>query len=187
MLTGNVCQPSAPCLVKTVMGIRSHVGLIAAVLLMLPAAGQAAPLPPENSAANQYTEALPGPGGDHPTRDIGSNKGPGNEAGGGKNTADTLGQANATRLERLGPEGRAAAQLAAESPPSPTTREPAEGGGPGGDSGLNQVLGQITGSSDSGGSGLLLPALIAAAAIAAAAFVVLRRRTAQTQDKPISR
>lgn len=83
-------------------------------------------VPPENSAANQYTESFPGAGGE--------------KGGKRKNAtpADTLGARNAKRLEERGPAGKAAAELAAETAPSqPATAgegdgESSAGGGAGG-------------------------------------------------------
>jgi hypothetical protein len=154
----------------------------AMLALLLPGASAAAapPLvPPGVSGANQYTETLPGPGGNEPT------------SGGGahnpKSAANALGQANARRLEALGPEGRAAAQLAAQGAGRDQSKSSLQG-----HRGLNsagegagaasQVLGNLTGTSDSGGMGALLPLLILAAAVAAVAFFVTRRRSGQTQS-----
>lgn len=98
-------------------------------------------VPPENSAANQYTESFPGAGGE--------------KGGKGKNVtaADTLGPRNAKRLEERGPDGEAAAELAAETAPSqlPTDGGSDASGGGGGDSGGGAATG--TGGSGSGGSG----------------------------------
>jgi hypothetical protein len=81
-------------------------------------------VPPENSAANQYTESFPGAGGE--------------KGGKGKKVtpADTLGTRNAKRLEERGPDGKAAAELAAETAPSQTTPADVTGGeGSGGGTG----------------------------------------------------
>ena len=135
-------------------------------------------VPPGVSGANQYTETLPGPGGNEPTSGAGK-QGP-------KSTAKALGRANAERLESLGADGRAAAQLAAAGA---ANRHGGAGQGKEtlgsagtGDSGVGQVLGNLTGTSDSGGMGALLPLLILAVAIAAAAFVVSRRRAGRAQS-----
>lgn len=166
--------------------------LFAVAALAFPVAGVASGqpvLPPENSAANQYTETLPGAGGNEPTGKIGG--------GGGGSPKKALGKAHAARLEALGPAGRAAARLAAAAAPTTFGRqsgaavapgavgkhvgaEPAAN--PGGKSGLRQILGQITGSSGSGEMGLLLPLLITMAAIAAIAFAVIRRQAATNGD-----
>lgn len=133
-------------------------------------------VPPGNSGASQYTETLPGPGGDVPT----------GEAKGGASPAKALGASNAARLEALGTAGRAAARLAAETAPGRADGHRGAGPGgaenPSGTPALSQILGQVTGSSDSGGMGLLLPLLIALAAVAAAALVLIRRRMARSRD-----
>jgi len=158
------------------------VALLTLSALLLGAASAAAKpgnVPPGVSGANQYTETLPGPGGNEPTSGAG---------GKGKSPAKVLGHGNAAELEALGPEGRAAAQLAAESAPESTNG--ANGGeahgktssAPSSSSGVGQVLGQVTGSSGSGGMGLLLPALIAAAVVGAAAYVIGRRRLPHTRN-----
>jgi hypothetical protein len=163
------------------VGLRLPIAaFLALVMLALPVASAAAStgtVPPGVSGANQYTETMPGPGGNEPTRDIGGK--------GGRTPAKVLGHANAAQLEALGPEGRAAAQFAAQSAPNSTAGQPHGVGGtsnPSGSSGLSQVLGQLTGSSDSGGMGLLLPLLIAMSIVAAAAYGLGRRRTAHPQD-----
>lgn len=108
------------------------IGFAAALALALPAATAGAEepvVPPENSAATQYTEALPTAGGDK-------------QAGGGKTTpAKALGANNAKRLESQGREGREVARVAAETAPVPsagaeeTATGEDEGGSTGGGSG----------------------------------------------------
>jgi hypothetical protein len=100
-------------------------------------------VPPENSAANQYTESFPGAGGE--------------KGGKGKKVtpADTLGSRNAERLEERGPAGKAAAELAAETAPSQVTTADATGGD-GGSGGNTGTAGGGTGTSagaDGSGSG----------------------------------
>jgi hypothetical protein len=95
-------------------------------------------VPPENSAANQYTESFPGAGGEK----------------GGKakdvTPADTLGSRNAKRLEERGPAGKAAAEVAAETAPSqlPSSAGAEASGGSGGASGTGG-----TGGGTGAGSG----------------------------------
>ncbi len=91
---------------------RIHFGLLAATaaILALPQAASAAYyVPPSNSAATQYTESFPTAGGD---RDA--------ENGAGKHHSPTkvLGSRNTQRLESQGPEGRAVAEIAAETAPT---------------------------------------------------------------------
>ena len=102
-------------------------------------------VPPENSAANQYTESFPGAGGE--------------KGGKGKKAtpADTLGARNAERLEERGPAGKAAAEMAAETAPSqlPTTDATGGSGDSGDDTGAAGAganTGTGTGGSGSGGS-----------------------------------
>ncbi|HKO37596.1 MAG TPA: hypothetical protein VJU14_04440 [Solirubrobacterales bacterium] len=99
-------------------------------------------VPPENSAANQYTESFPGAGGE--------------KAGKGQKAtpADTLGSRNAKRLEERGPAGKAAAEVAAETAPS---QAPAGGGANGGEAGGGSTgsgagVGGSGGGSGSGGT-----------------------------------
>lgn len=162
---------------------------LAAIAVSLAAAGPAAaqPLvPPEGSGVNQYTETLLGAEGGESTAKIGDRP--------PATPAKVLGKAEAAHLAALGPTGRAAAQLAATTASAPAAEKPrasgaespaAEkastghriGGDPKGSSGLAQILGQVTGTSDSGGMGLLLPLLMIAVAVAAVAFVLARRQT----------
>jgi hypothetical protein len=144
-------------------------------------------VPPGNSAANQYTEALPGAGGESAGKRGSTIHSP----------EESLGKRNAQRLEAQGPAGRAAAQVAAETAPPASLVAAARrtegaggngdagggskqrggggtsndgggnagsaadsGGQPSGSSGLGEVLGQATGSSDSGNLGLWLPIVI---------------------------
>ncbi len=144
-------------------------------------------VPPGNSAVNQYTETFPAAGGGAPASDKGK-----------RSPAQALGAKNARRLEEMGPEGRAAAALAAATAPSVSaSRGTAHGAGqapgkfrtpsgraaggshsgePGGSSGLGEVIAQATGSSSSGQMGLLLPIII----IAGSATYAWRRRRRAT-------
>jgi hypothetical protein len=174
--------------------------LLVAILLATAGATAAAQnVPPGVSGANQYTETLPGPGGN-------SAAGGGTSAGGGASAAQTLGAKNARKLEALGPEGKAAAELATDSSPAGSSSKttghkrgkhsaPDSGGKAGqsdssgssnaqGSSGIQQVLGQITGTggSNSGGMDWLLPLLIGASVVVAATYLFARHRPARTQD-----
>lgn len=89
-------------------------GFIAALSLALPASAMgeeeaASVVPPENSAATQYTEALPTAGGDKEAHGGGRKPSP----------AKVLGAENAKRLESRGKEGREVAQIVAETAPAP--------------------------------------------------------------------
>jgi hypothetical protein len=98
-------------------------------------------VPPENSAANQYTESFPGAGGE--------------KGGKGKKAtpADTLGTRNAERLEERGPDGKAAAELAAETAPSQLPTDGATGGGEGGGGDTGAAGGGTSTGAGTGGSG----------------------------------
>lgn len=95
------------------------IGLAAALSLVLPAAAMgeeeaASVVPPENSAATQYTEAIPTAGGDKEANNGGRKPSP----------AKVLGAKNAKRLESHGKEGREVAEIVAETAPTPTASTP---------------------------------------------------------------
>lgn len=189
---------------------KTAIGFVAALALALPASaiGQEGEsvVPPENSAATQYTEALPTAGGDK-------------EAGGGggrkPSPAKVLGAKNAKELESHGQAGREVARVAAET--APPTAEGLDGdtadrgaGGqgpagqagtpaerpprpetatatqpeaptelPSGSSGLGEIVAQATGSSSSGDLGVLLPLAIVAAIAWSLAYFWRQRRPAE--------
>ena len=138
-------------------------------------------VPPGNSGAAQYTETLPGVGGNQTTSGV--REGQSGRQGG---AAHSLGAGQAARLEALGKEGADAARLAANGePPGSAGGNGARGTGggegsapPGNASGLAQVVSAATGTSGSSGMGLLLPLLIAVGVLGALAFLVIRRRSA---------
>lgn len=122
---------------------KTGLGLLAATIAIfaLPAAAQAEYLiPPGNSAATQYTEAVPTAGGPKATNP--------SKHGGSKSPKQVLGKGNAKKLDAQGPEGHAAAEVAAETapvavsgsgegtPPAPGHTSPgkADGSGSGGSS-----------------------------------------------------
>jgi len=156
-------------------------------VISVPVPAMAGIVPPDNSAANQYTETFPTAGGGSST-----------EEKGGSTPAEALGVRNARRIEALGPDGKAAAALAAATAPAGNVARPGSSGKeaprPGGDgmtssspvvsgsevgssSGLSEVLGQATGSSGSGQMGLLLPLVVAATIAWSVAYLWRRRRT----------
>jgi len=161
-------------------------------MLAIPVHAPAAYLvPPENSAATQYTEAYPTAGGN---RNI--------EATERRNRSpeEVLGGDKARKLESQGPAGEAAAELAAATAPiaagvsSPASGDRRDGGADGaagaepgrdaaaaseGSSPLGEVIGEATGSSSDGGMGLLLPLAIVAAIVWAMAYL-WRDRKRQT-------
>lgn len=91
---------------------KTGLGLLAATIAIvaLPTAAQAEYLiPPGNSAATQYTEAVPTAGGPKATNP--------SKHGGSKSPKQVLGNHNAKKLDAQGPEGRAAAEVAAATAP----------------------------------------------------------------------
>jgi hypothetical protein len=93
--------------------IKTGLGLTATIaVLALPAAAQAEYLiPPSNSAATQYTEAVPTAGGPKATNNSHHGKS-------GKAPKQVLGHKNVAKLDAQGPEGRAAAEVVAETAPT---------------------------------------------------------------------
>lgn len=161
-------------------------------LLAAPGAALAArgTVPPGVSGASQYTESLPGAGGEESTKAMVESTPADRGEGGGKGgaPAGTLGTEDAEKLEALGPEGKAAAGLAAAGTGGGNggTGDGVAGtasGSSGGGSGVAQVVGRLSGSDGSGGMGLLLPLLIAMAVIAAAGYLIGRRRVF-THEQP---
>lgn len=164
-------------------------GLLA-LLALPPVAPAQEPIPPGNSAVDQYTESYPSAGGDRITR------------GGERTPAQVLGQRKARRLQARGPAGEATAALtAATAPasigagPAPSSGGAAAGDGAGGasgpgatggaksapapasgSSGLGEVLGQATGLAGSDGPGALLRLAIVLIAVWALAYLWRRRR-----------
>lgn len=126
-------------------------GLMATAIAfaVLPSAAAAAEylVPPDNSAAIQYTETYPSAGGHKDAEGgNGSSKRP---------PAKVLGAQNAQRLEQSGPDGEATAQIAAETAP---TAPPAESASPaeegeGDDSKVDRQTAQGAGGGNSSGGG----------------------------------
>jgi hypothetical protein len=180
---------------------------IAIAAVALPATAVAEPIvPPENSAATQYTEAIPTGGGQ---------KDAGKSGNGKKRTpSSVLGSQKTKKLNAQGPQGHAAAEVAAETAPPPVeaTSEAAAGPAPksgepapapshsaargepkahagnatseraprldasGGSSGLGEVLAQATGASSGGELGLLLPLLLLTTLIWALLYGLRQKR-----------
>lgn len=183
--------------------------LVGVALLTAPAPAAAEYLiPPGNSAATQYTEAIPTAGG---RRDAERD-----DARGGKKRAprEVLGPRTTRELNAEGPAGRAVAEFAAETAPETSSQDGGEGsgaatgggngGGGGGTgsndrggatgggglgavgtsgSGLGEVIAQATGTSSSGGLGLFLPLLIVAT-LAWAGWFALRHRRDRVDPDP---
>jgi hypothetical protein len=173
--------------------------LATTALVAFPTAATAEYLvPPGNSAVNQYTETYPTAGGQ---------KQAGNgHHGESRKPAQVLGTHNTRRLDQQGADGRAAAEIAAATAPSPSVaasgeeaqeaeRHTTAGGGSGsssggdgggkaagqheaggGSSGLGSVISQATGSSSSGELGLRLPLAILAVTAWSVAHLLRQRR-----------
>lgn len=98
--------------------LKTRIALPAAVLAVMAAAPGAAlaaeeVIPPGNSAATQYTEAFPTPGGDKKTDEAAHHRSP----------VKVLGNGNANKLKQQGPDGQAAAETAAATAPAPVAAE----------------------------------------------------------------
>lgn len=144
------------------------------VLLALPPSPPAAAnqriVPPGNSAVNQYTEVLPTPGGNAVEGQ-----------GGGGAPAAVLGGTDARRLEALGPEGRAAAEVAARTAPGSAHAAGGKGGNGGGATaavggGSAAVIGQATGFSSASPSTPLLALILIATLVGSALYLARKRR-----------
>jgi len=170
-------------------------GTLALASLTLAAPGSAsaaAVVPPGNSAATQYTEALPTAGGPKGTDRA-------QEQGKERTPSEILGAHKTRHLQAQGAEGRAVAAVVAETAPISLSRSPVDSGGkPGGfdhqesqragsggsaaqpessgSSGLSEVAAHATGSSNSGQMGFLLPLLIVATLVWASIYWSRQRK-----------
>jgi hypothetical protein len=127
--------------------LRTATGLMLAIAIALIAAAPAAAeeevvVPPENSAVNQYTEAFPTAGGD---RDADKHRG--RKA----KPAKVIGSKNAKRLDEQGADGRATAELAAETAPNVIVEETSTDDGE--EEGTAAPAGNGGGTSGGGGPG----------------------------------
>lgn len=149
--------------------------------LLFPVAAAAKTVPPGNSGADQYSETLPGAGGNDKTNSGGSSGG----------SQDVLSVAAQKNLDQLGPAGQATADLAQSTAPprqDGNTSSKQKGGransadSPSGSSGFADVLKQAGGGGDSGGMGIMLPLILASSLLAAFAFLWVRRRGGGTAE-----
>ena len=167
---------------------------LGALALCMAATGSAlaATAPPGNSEVNQYAETLPGGGGQNTVNPPGS--GPAGGGGGGGNGGGQSGGApvippqTQRQLNRLGPDGRAAAAIAEANAPQlpPGVRAQGAGGGnAGGGQGAGKgdnVVGAVTGAltgSDQGGMGAFLPIALFGIAGLGIGYALARRRARQ--------
>jgi hypothetical protein len=169
---------------------------ILAFICLLATAGSAAAthqaIPPDNSGAGQYTENVPGAGGDKPSDGLGGGSGgPGGSGSGPGGSSGELSpdaEAALGSLASKGPVGAHAAALA-RAGAEPRASDNARGNGPTGSenaeggSFLSEVLRQLAGT-DSDGMGMALPIIIALSFVAALLLVLARRRRPDTSTRP---
>jgi hypothetical protein len=149
--------------------------------LLFPVAAAAKTVPPGNSGADQYSETLPGAGGNDKTNAGGSS---------GGSQDDVLSATAQKNLDQLGGAGQATADLAEATAPQRqgTGQDKRQGdrkatdNDPSGSSGFVDVLGQVAGNDDSGGMGIMLPLILASSLLAAFAFLWVRRRGGGTAE-----
>jgi hypothetical protein len=152
---------------------------LAVIALLIAAAGVAAQ---DHSASDEYTENIPGVGGDSPSSDH-----TGGGGGVGGEDSSPLAPAVVEDLNASGADGQGAAALAEETAPAHNDGNSANGTNPGGrgssgrshsDSGggIGGVVDQVVGTSDSGGMGIALPIILGAALVAAFLFLLARHR-----------
>jgi hypothetical protein len=132
----------------------------------------------DNSAIDEYTENVPGAGGDRPTRDV--------DGGSGEGSGSTLPPASSGALATEGADGAAAADLAQATAPArepggsdgagdgSTTRDRA--GADGGLPSVGDVVAGVGGGSDSDGLGIVLPIILGSVLVGALLFLLARRR-----------
>ncbi|HWF25724.1 MAG TPA: hypothetical protein VG275_09770 [Solirubrobacteraceae bacterium] len=136
--------------------------------------------PPGKAGADQYFETLPSSGGNVAP--------PAGAGGNGSSSSGALarignGRAGASGLAHLGPEGTAAAALAAATAPTPAAHRGRGAGVAGASGALTQggastasALTHVLTGSDSGGLGIVLPLLLATSVIAALGLAGARLR-----------
>lgn len=128
--------------------LRTRLALAAAIAVpfVLPASATAAEeevVPPSNSAATQYTEALPTSGGGKKTDETNRHRSPGK----------VLGTHKAHKLESRGPEGRAVAKTAAETAPASIGTAPPASAPSAPNVGAGKNVGSADQSKGGGGTG----------------------------------
>jgi len=151
--------------------------IVTLLLLAPPVAIAQAPqtkAPAGNSGIAEYLETIPGATGDRTSK-------PPPAAGGGGPASSALTPAQRTRLERLGPDGKALADVVdSTSPSGATPRKSTTAQAPSysarGRSPLSEVFDAAVGR-DGGGMGVLLPAILAATVLGVGGLVLIRRRS----------
>jgi hypothetical protein len=157
-----VCQPAEARFVY--IGVRRILVALLLLALSVPTGVAAQVVPPGNSGIDQYQESLPGAGGDRPTGPTGSAKGNVTETGSASESGG-LGEphvspSTAQRLNKLGPDGRATAAVAAAT--APRKAQGSSGSDSSGDTGA--------------GMGWALPLILVLTLTAAVSIAVLRHR-----------
>jgi hypothetical protein len=169
---------------KPTFAFLGPLAILSLLAIVSPAAASHETIPPENSGVGQYTENVPGAGGDKPSDDLGGGSGSGGSGSGSSGSDAGLPPGTADALDSLaskGPVGAAAAGLARAG-----ASDNAQGGGAGragspGSAGeddgsfLGETFGQLT-DSDSDGMGIALPIVLGLSLVAAAVLVLARRR-----------
>ncbi len=153
----------------------SVVGLLVSLVLVLPASAVAAKgtiAPPGNSGVSQYQENVPTAKGNQPSNTIG----PGGSGGPGS-SGGALSPSTVRGLDHQGSAGRNAAALAEATAPRAARPVKKIFGDPG-SSPVGSIVKALTGSSNGGGLGPLLPIILIASLLGAAALALLRRRRA---------
>ena len=142
--------------------------LVALLLLAVPQAALAQTnAPPGNSAIDEYLETIPSAAGNEvPPKPGATSK------------RHVLTPAQRRRLERLGPDGKALADIVdATSPPPAKHREQidldAKGRSP-----VSAVIDAVVGGDGGAGMGIFLPIILLASLLGAIVLAVLRRRSA---------
>jgi hypothetical protein len=162
--------------------------IFALLVVLVPAASAAGVrVPPGNGAATQYSETVPGAGGEEGTRE-------GKPSAGSKGgqTKSAVPAATTAELEELGREGKTTLDLAEQGAPRRQPAKGASGGGHkdrravatattagpnagGGGSGVGEVLGAAVGTSG-GGLGFMQPLILATVLLGAGAYLLGHRR-----------
>lgn len=165
---------------------RATGALVVCLLVLLPsAAWSQAPqtnAPPGNSAIDEYLETVPGATGNRPSRPAGGDRA--TTADGGRPV--TLAPAELARLKRLGPDGKAVADVVDATAPESAAPKASGGAAPaqpptagdgGGRSTLSAVFSAVAGQDGGGGMGMALPAILLGTLAGAVGLALMRRRT----------
>ena len=131
--------------------------------------------PPGNSAISQYVEVVPTASDGRPAATIHPAGGP-RSGGPGTGQSGPLSRRATAQLDARGQAGRGVASLVRSTAPAGPGSGRPQALTSGGGSPVGSVLRALTGSSSSGGLGVLLPLILAASFLGAGAVALLRRR-----------